>query len=165
MTDTTAPVLGAVTMHMLQPIIIGLTLFIFYRVLRGRSAFGKRGPIQSDAEEGMAVPVLAAFAGVKGMPWWFAVASNNATPSLVIFSSGIRYRMIRQNERLFDEIEKVELRTAWKTVNIEMHFRGERLTFAVNVGTTAAARAALSLFPATVTLSDQAGLVLVGSLP
>lgn len=46
------------------------------------------------------------------MPWWFAVASNNANPSLIIFSSGIRYRMIRKNERRFDEIERVELRTA-----------------------------------------------------
>lgn len=99
------------------------------------------------------------------MPWWFAVASNNANPSLIIFSSGIRYRMIRKNERRFDEIERVELRTAWKTVNIEMHFRGGRLTFAVNVGTTAAARAALALFPATVVMSDQAKSVLAGSLP
>lgn len=165
MTDVTTPVLGTVTMQMLQPIIISLTLFVVYRVLRGHPAYKERGPIHSDAEKGTAVPVLAAFAGVKGMPWWFAVASNNANPSLIIFSSGIRYRMIRKNERRFDEIERVELRTAWKTVNIEMHFRGERLTFAVNVGTTAAARAALALFPATVVLSDQAKSVLAGSLP
>jgi hypothetical protein len=150
---------------MLQPIIISLTLFVVYRVLRGRPAYKERGPIHPDAEEGTMVPVLAAFAGVKGMPWWFAVASNNANPSLVIFSSGIRYRMIRKNERRFDEIERVELRAAWKTVNIEMHFRGERLTFAVNVGTTAAARAVLALFPDTVVMSDQAKSVLAGSPP
>jgi hypothetical protein len=152
-------------MLMLQPIIISLALYVVYCVLRRRSAYKERGPLHSDAEGRTSVPVVAAFAGVKGMPWWFAVASNNANPSLVIFSSGIRYRMIRKNERRFDEIERVELRTTWKTVNIEMHFRGELLTFAVNVGTRAAARAALALFPATVAMSDQARSALAGLPP
>jgi hypothetical protein len=46
--------------------------------------------------------------------------------------------MIRRHERRFDEIARIEIRTAWKTVNIERQFHGELLTFAVNVGTDAA---------------------------
>ena len=163
MTETTASVLGTVAMLLLKPVIIGLTLYIAYRLVKGRSTHDARGPIQFDAEGGKTIPVMAAFAGVKGMPWWFAIASNNANPSLVIFSSGIRYRMIKKRERRFEEIERIEVRTAWKTVNIEMHFRGEMLTFAVNVGTLPAAQAALVLFPATVPMSDRARAVLAGS--
>jgi hypothetical protein len=167
MTGTTASVLGSVTMLLLEPIIIGLTIYIVYRLVKGRSKRAAKGPIHFDtqggADGGTTIPILAAFAGIKGLPWWFAIASNNATPSLVVFSSGIRYRMIRKHERHFDEIERIEVRTAWKTVNIEMHFRGELLTFAVNVGTLAAAQAALTLFPATIALSDRARSVLAGS--
>lgn len=165
MTETTGAVLGTVIMLMLQPIAIGVTIYILYRLVQRRSARGQRGPIHSAAEAGTTVAVLAAFAGIKGLPWWFAIASNNANPSLAILSSGIRYRMIRRHERRFADIERVELRTAWKTVNVEMHFRGELLTFSVNVGTVAAARAALALFPKTVAMSDQARFVLAGSSP
>lgn len=165
MTGTTASVLGTVTMLLLQPILIGLTVYVVYRLVKRRSSRAAKGPIHFDADGGTVIPVAAAFAGVKGLPWWFAVATNNANPSLVILSSGIRYRMIRKHERRFDEIERLELRTAWKTVNIEMHFRDERLTFAVNVGTLSAAQAALALFPATVVMSDQAKSVLAGSSP
>lgn len=168
MTGTTDTVLGAVTMLLLQPIIIGLAVYIAYRLVKRRSTRAVTRPIHSaeegGAEGGKTIPVMAAFAGVKGLPWWLAVASNNANPSLVILSSGIRYRMIRKQERRFDEIERIEIRTAWKTVNIELHFRGELLTFAVNVGTLAAAQAALALFPATVAMSDRAKSVLAGSL-
>lgn len=164
MTGTTDTVLGAVTMLLLQPIIIGLTVYIAYRLVKRRSIRAVTRPIHSAEEGGKTIPVMAAFAGVKGLPWWLAVASNNANPSLVILSSGIRYRMIRKQERRFDEIERIEIRTAWKTVNIEMHFSGELLTFAVNVVTLAAAQAALALFPATVAMSDRAKSVLAGSL-
>jgi hypothetical protein len=163
MTSTLATVLGTAAILLLQAIVVGGSIYIIYRFARRRSAGGNQEPIRTDTEGGKVVPVIAAFAGVRGLPWWFALASNNANPSLVIFASGIRYRMIRRHERRFDEIARVEVRTAWKTVNIEMRFHGELMTFAVNVGTNAAAGAALALFPPTIDMSDRAKAMLSGS--
>jgi hypothetical protein len=71
--------------------------------------------------------------------------------------------MIRRHERRFDEIARIEIRTAWKTVNIERQFHGELLTFAVNVGTDAAAGAASALFSPAIDMSDRAKAILAGS--
>ncbi|WP_157222651.1 hypothetical protein [Novosphingobium sp. AP12] len=163
MPSTLTTVLGTAAILLFQAIVVGGSIYIICRFAKRRSAGGTQEPIRTDAEGGKVIPVLAAFAGVRGLPWWFALASNNANPSLVIFASGIRYRMIRRHERRFDDIARIEVRTVWKTVNIEMQFRGELLTFAVNVGTTAAAGAALALFPPAVDMSERAKAILSGS--
>jgi hypothetical protein len=162
MTSTTGSVLGTAAILLLQATVIGQSIYIVLRLAKRRPAGGMQKPIRIDTDGGRVLPVNAAFAGVRGLPWWFALASNNANPSRVIFASGIRYRMIRKYERQFDEIARIEVRTAWKTMNIEMQFRGELLTFAVNVGTNAAAGAALALFPPTIDMSDRAKAILSG---
>lgn len=154
--------LGAAAVLLLQLIVVGGFIYFICHFAKRRSAGGNKKPILTDTEGGKVIPVIAAFAGVRGLPWWFALASNNANPSLVIFAYGIKYRMIRKYDRRFDEITRIEVRTAWKTVNIEMQFHGDLLTFAVNIGTIAAARSALALFPPRINMSERAKAILSG---
>lgn len=164
MTITLATVLGTAAILLLQAIVVGGSIYsIIYRFSRRRpAAGGTQERIHTDTEGGKVIPVIAAFASVRGLPWWFALASNNANPSPVIFASGVWYRMVRRHERRFDEIARIEVKIAWKTVNIEMQFHGELLTFAVNAGTTAAAGAALALFPSALDTSEHAKAILSG---
>ena len=145
--------------------LIGAVGYALYRSARARYARAGRGVIDLAADGGRAIPVIAAFVGIRGLPWWFAVASNNAAPSLVILPSGVRYRVIRTHERRFSDIERVDVRTAWATVNIEMRFRGDALTLMANVGTRELARATLDLLPATIALTPRARAILAGGEP
>lgn len=139
--------------------------YALYRSSRARFARAAHGVIDVAAEGGKAIPVIAAFTGIRGLPWWFAVASNNAAPSLVILPSGVRYRVIRTHERPFSDIERIDVRTAWATVNIEMRFRGEALTLMANVGTKKLAKATLELLPATIALTPRARATLADGEP
>ncbi len=110
------------------------------------------------------IEVAATFAGVRFMPWWYAAASNSMRPLLAVTPSGIRYRVIRTRERAFTEIEAIDLRTAWQTVNIVFRFHGRWLTLMANVQTAARARAALqALAPAAALFTPRAQAVLHAS--
>lgn len=78
------------------------------------------------------IPVLATFTGVRGLPWWYGIAINNAKPLLVIESGAVRVRVIREQRRGFDEIACVDVRQATGTVNLELSFHGSPLTFAAS---------------------------------
>ena len=73
--------------------------------------------------------------------------------------------MIKLRERPFSDIERIDVRTAWATVNVEMRFHGEALTLMANVGTQKLARATLELLPATIALTPRARAVLAGGEP
>lgn len=140
--------------------LIGAVGYALYRSARARYARAARGVIDLAAEGGKAIPVIAAFTGIRGLPWWFAVASNNAAPTLIILPSGLRYRVIKTHERPFSDIELIDVRTAWATVNVEMRFRGEALTLMANVGTKKLARTTLELLPETIPLTARARAIL-----
>lgn len=99
MTSTLATVLGTAAILLLQAIVVGGWIYIIVRFAKRRSAGGMQKLIRTGTDGGKVIPVIAAFAGVKGLPWWFKLASNKAHPSLVIFASGIKCRMIRKHER------------------------------------------------------------------
>lgn len=164
MTSNVATALGTAAILLLQAIIIGGSLYIVFHVARRRSAGGKQEQIRTGKDGGTVIPIIAAFAGVRGLPRWFALAFNNANPSLVIVASGIRYRLIRTYERRFEDIARTGSGLPGRRLNIEMQFQGELLTFTVNVGTTAAAGAALALFPPEVDMSDGAKAIVSSSI-
>jgi hypothetical protein len=150
----------------LQPlplIMMALMFYMLFMVTRAATARdgGNFGGVTLDG--GKVISVKATFAGVRGMPGLFAVATNNASPLFAIGPAGIEYRVIRKHKRAFADIEQVDIRTAWRTVNIEVLFRGEILTLAVNVGTEAAARSTLALFPATTPMTLRARLLAIPS--
>lgn len=102
------------------------------------------------------IKVAAAFTGLRFLPWWWGVASNNASPSLEIGPDGIRYMVIARGEQPFDAIEQVDVRTAWRTVNLCFRFHGGLTTFSANVRTLEGATLALRLLPDRVPLGDRA---------
>lgn len=112
--------------------------------------------IAIDGAGAATIPVLATFTGVRGLPWWYGIASNNAKPLLVIEPDGIRFRVIRQTVRRYDEIEVVDVRQATGTVNLDITFSGSLLTFAANLGAVPLAAHVLSLLPPSVPLSSRA---------
>ena len=143
----------------LQILIFGGMYWAAWRWLRSRkpSAFPK--PILTDGAGGRVVPLQAAFAGLRGLPW-VAVAYNNANPSLVITADGLAFRVLRRQMRTFAEIERVDLLTFGASVVLRFCFTGRPLTFDAGLGSLVLARQVLELLPAGVPLSDRATALL-----
>lgn len=139
---------------MLVPIAaVGLVL---RRRMKNQRSQATVANIVTDAAGAANVPVLATFTGVRGLPWWYGVALNNATPLLLIETNGIRYRVIRHQRRTFEEIACVDVRQAPGTVNLDFTFHGSMFTFAANVGTVQLAARVIALLPSSVPLSRRA---------
>ena len=100
--------------------------------------------------------VLATFTGVRGLPWWYGVAVNNAKPLLVVEPGGVRFRVFREQRRPFHEIACADVRQATGTVNLELAFHGSLLTFSANLGAVPLAAHVLHLLPPSVPLSPRA---------
>jgi hypothetical protein len=130
--------------------------WVIRRLARSRYEHAIVANITTDQTGGAHIPVLATFSGVRGLPWWYAVATNNAKPSLVITPSGIDFRVVRHHRRSWDDIERVDVRQAPGTVNLDVTFRGTLLTFSANLGAVPLAAHVLSLIPVFVPLSDRA---------
>lgn len=105
---------------------------------------------------GIQAGVLATFTGVRGLPWWYGIAANNASPLLVIEPDAIRFRVVRRQRRPFAEIACVDVRPAPGTVNLDIDFHGSILTFAANVGTRELAAHVIASLPPGVPLSSRA---------
>ena len=108
------------------------------------------------------IPVAAAFTGVRFLPWWLGIATNNARPLLAIGPNAVRYRVIVKQERPFSDIETIDVRTAWKTANLCLFFRGSAFTFMANLRTVDACAQALALFPPDLALTERAREVRAG---
>ena len=107
-------------------------------------------------DEWAAIPVAAAFSGLRFLPWWLGTASNSANPVLEIGPDRIRYRVLRLREVGFDRIEEVDLRTAWRTVNLCFRFCAATATFSANVRHLDEAARALALIEGRVPFSRRA---------
>lgn len=116
-----------------------------------------------DGETWQPVTVAAAFTGLRFLPWWLGIASNNANPRLEMGERGIRYRVIASSEQAFPAIEQVDVRTAWRTVNLCFRFKGAIRTFSANVRTPEEATRALAMLPDSVPLSERARALRTGS--
>lgn len=136
-------------------------LVMVIRTATARTPYAENGMLPDGRR---LIPAVATFCGIKGLAAPIAIATNSASPLFIVGDEGIEYRVIRRHRRSFTQIELVDVRTAWKTVNIEVQFRGEPLTLAVNVGTELSAQAALALFPSSVPMTAKA-LALRGTVP
>jgi hypothetical protein len=124
----------------------------------GRRAYERAvvADITVDEAGAATIPVLATFTGVRGLPWWYAIASNNAKPLLVIEPGGIRFRVVGERERRYGEIECVDVRQGRGTVNLNFTFHESLLNFTANLGAVPLAAHVLSLLPQSVPLSARA---------
>ncbi|WP_152608508.1 DUF3617 domain-containing protein [Croceibacterium mercuriale] len=162
--DTVWAVVGAAMIFIVQLLAFAATMYAVFRGMAwlslrlGRRAYERAivANITVDQAGAATIPVLATFTGVRGFPWWYAIAANNAKPLLVIGPDGIRFRVIRQHERRYVDIECVDVRQARGTVNLDFTFRGSLLTFAANLGAVPLTAHVLSLLPASVPLSPRA---------
>ena len=135
---------------------IAATGWFFRRRWRNRRDQATVTNIVTGAAGAATIPVLVTFTGVRGLPWWYGIAMNNAAPLLVIEPDGIRFRVIRRQRRSFAEIECVDVRQGWRTVNLDFTFHGSIFTFAANVGTVALAAHVIASLPSGVPLSSRA---------
>ena len=100
---------------LLQPlplIMMALMFYMLLMVIRAATARdgGDLGGVTPDG--GKVISVKATFAGVRGMPGLFAVATSNAKPLFAIGPAGLEYPIIRKHRRAFAEIKQVDVRTA-----------------------------------------------------
>lgn len=124
--------------------------------MRRRYAQATIGNIVVDASGAATIPVLATFTGVRGLPWWYGIATNNATPLLVVERDGLRLRVVRTQLRRYGEIACVDVRLAVGTVDLEVAFHDTLLTFSANLGALPLAAHVLRMLPASVPLSARA---------
>ena len=106
------------------------------------------------------IEVVAAFGGLRFLPWWWGTSSNNANPLLEIGSEGIRYRALVLHQVEYARIERVDVRTAWRTVNLCFRFQGAIGTFSANVRYIEEAVRALQLLDGRTPLSGRAQQIL-----
>ncbi|WP_369629099.1 MULTISPECIES: hypothetical protein [unclassified Variovorax] len=145
-------VLGTVGVIVLQ----GLSFWFLYWLWKKlRTPKAPRAGAAPLAIKGGAVPVVATFTGLRGLPW-VALATNSLNPVLRIESEQLVYRVLRQRERPFADIRQVDVREAYGTFNLIFEFQDARRTFVANVGTAACGAQALSLLPESVPLSARA---------
>lgn len=135
---------------------ISATSWFFRRRWRDRLERATVTNVTTGAAGEASIPVLVTFTGVRGLPWWYGIAMNNAAPILVIEPDGLRFRVIRPQRRSFAEIACVDVHQAWRTVNLDFTFHGSAFTFAANVGTVALAAHVIASLPSGVPLSPSA---------
>jgi hypothetical protein len=133
--------------------------YLSRRLMRSKYERATVANIVVDATGSATIPLLATFTGVRGLPWWYGLAVNNAKPLLVIEPGGVRYRVIRTRRRSYGEIAEVDVRQATGTVNLELAFCGELLTFSANLGNVPLTAHVLRLLPSTLPLSARAEAV------
>ncbi|KQX87319.1 hypothetical protein [Variovorax sp. Root473] len=134
----------------------GLSLWFIYRVWKKlRTPRTPRAGAVPLAIKGGVVPVVATFTGLRGLPW-VALTTNSLNPVFRIESEQLVYRVLRQRQRPFADIRRVDVREAYGTFNLIFEFRDARRTFVANVGTAARGAQALSLLPQGVPLSERA---------
>lgn len=138
---------------------IAITSMFFRRRWRSQRDRATVANIVTDTAGTASIPVLVTFTGVRGLPWWYGIAMNNAWPLLAIEPDGIRFRVVRQQRRSFDKIACVDVRQGSGTVNLDFRFYGSLFTFAANVGTVALAAHVIAFLPPSVPLSTRAQAV------
>ena len=130
--------------------ILWLLFRLARRARRGQGGTHAMGQIKPAPDGALTLPVRAAFTGVRGLPWWVAVASSSLSPLLVIRSEGLDYRVLMRRSVQFQDIALVDVHTGPGTVNLSFTFRTGPFTFAANLGDEDLAMAALKALPGSI---------------
>ena len=97
--------------------------------------------------EGVAVPLLATFSGLVGVPL-LSLGKNNLSALLRVYPDQMEFKVLRTLRRPYSRIRRVETQTFWATRNVEFVWHGSNLTFTANVRTDAWRLALLGLLDA-----------------
>jgi hypothetical protein len=132
----------------------GLPYFIWRRLRRGQPLAISR-PIVRNGSGGSEIPLIAAFGGIRSLPW-VGFATNNLNPKLMIGQTGITYRLLRLRTRAFEELEAVDVRIFGATVTLVFVFRYSPFTLEANVGSITLAAETLTILVPKVALLERA---------
>lgn len=120
-----------------------IAIFVILGIVSNRSV-RKTVALLKETSGGTHIPLIAAFTGVKGVPW-VALSWSSLAPRLILQEQDFHYQAIRLERRPYSDIASVDLHTTIGTVNIVLAFRDSVLTFAGNTGSKDIAAKALAI--------------------
>lgn len=84
--------------------------------------------------EGVSVPLLAAFIGLKAIPF-FSFGYNNLNPKLRFCADFLEFKCFRTQTKAYAQVERVEILRAQSlaTQNLELHFKNSPFKYTFNV--------------------------------
>lgn len=125
---------------------LGAIWGLVFLMIRARlRAAARARPIQDGTS--VTIPLVAAFAGFKGMPW-LACAHNSISPRLTLHADQVEVKVIRKRRRPYHQIQQVDYRTGIGTRNVILTFTDSLLSFRGNTASHSLARDAIRLLRA-----------------
>lgn len=115
---------------------LGLALYLRRQILAAR-----QGRIQP-REGGEAIPLVAAFSGLKGLPW-ISFASSDIAPTLVLHDDHLVCRVLKTRRIPYVLVARVDFRETLATTNIVLDFFDSLVSFTGNTANRALAHAAI----------------------
>lgn len=91
------------------------------------------------------IPLVAAFAGWKAIPWLTWLHSD-ISPMLLLQKHHVTYKVVRKHRHAYHDIDYVDFRQALATTNIILVFKGKWSTFSGNTANINLAAQALEIF-------------------
>ncbi|EFH10756.1 hypothetical protein ACFFMP_03750 [Pseudoroseomonas cervicalis] len=111
------------------------------RLRRARAAAPPPPPPAGDPV--LRIPLVAAFAGWRGLPW-LAWASSDLRPLLELHPGHMACRVLRLRRHPYTAIARVDHRSTRGTENVVLEFHGRLASFAGNTANRALARQAIA---------------------
>ena len=122
-------------------LLVVLTWGVMYGVFRESYSARPRRQAMS-LHGGRNIPLVAAFAGWKGIPW-ICWASSNLRPRLVLHDDYLEFQVIRSRTAFYADISNVDYRRTVWTENVIIEFTGSMTSFAANTADRSVAREAI----------------------
>jgi len=95
---------------------------------------------EENIKDGVSIPLVAAFFGLKIVPFPFALGGNNLNPKLLLHEEYIEYKsLFRTQTKTYQEIDEVDVFVSnlkvfsIGTTNIRLSFTGSVFTFMGNL--------------------------------
>ena len=111
--------------------------------VRAKLAAAAQSRIVPDGQ-GLRVPLVAAFSGWKGVPW-FGFSSSDLKPTLILHPDHVECRVIRTRRKPYGAVSRVDYRATLGTRNLVLEFRDSLTSFAGNTANADVAREAVRL--------------------
>jgi len=109
-------------------ILIAVVFILVFRRRAGRSEqIDRLQNLQIIPPEGVSVPIIQSFSGLKPLGGLFGISHNNLNPKLTLYDDRIEYRVIIKGSKRYIDIEQVKTRRGRQVA----FFYGSLLTLSV----------------------------------
>jgi hypothetical protein len=95
---------------------------------------------EENIKDGVSIPLVAAFCGLRILPFPFALGGNNLNPKLLLYEEHLEYKsLFRTQTKTYQEIAEVDVYVnnlkvfSIGTTNIRLSFTGSVFTFMGNL--------------------------------